>query len=519
MLANPLNPAVSVVPTSIQFSPHALDLVRRMQDYNLTLLPQSKIRFRLGYSRNVNEGPAFTTLDGGTEPLLNQNFRITTNSYHAGVDYRALPKTTLSFDEFLKYFKQDTFTFDQIPQNPGLGLGSYQLSNGTPVDLGIVWTASSPCGSPITDPATNPPTVKSTCNGYINGTVAGLPLPGYSKFARPRNFMPTERFSFQTSYFDHFEMSGAIGYSSGDNVTGDFVEAINGFTSRSLSRGSVTAGPAEAKRVSVNADWNGVYSFSDKLRLVDSIRYDNWRIPGMWTSTALNFFGATPTGPPPLPTGMLLPISTLDPTSFPATCFATGVAATSFTQPGCPQHSSSSVSDFETQLFSRFLGQNLIANTIQVEYDFNRRYSGRIGYYYSNRKISDFASIFDVQESYLPGGPGGTAANLFFAARADCAFPAPPAPQVLPPNCTLDPATGIITEIGLDASSDDISQRHDHQRKCPFTGRNGPADRQAAHYRRFSVRLQRQQFHPHQPASGANIQDSRELPAAAMGNS
>src|SRR5580692_7001197 len=30
----------------------ALDLVRRMQDYDLTLLPQSKVRLRLGYSRN-----------------------------------------------------------------------------------------------------------------------------------------------------------------------------------------------------------------------------------------------------------------------------------------------------------------------------------------------------------------------------------------------------------------------------------------------------------------------------------
>ncbi len=35
----------------------SLDLVRRMQDYDLTLLPLSKVSFRLGYSRNRDEGP------------------------------------------------------------------------------------------------------------------------------------------------------------------------------------------------------------------------------------------------------------------------------------------------------------------------------------------------------------------------------------------------------------------------------------------------------------------------------
>ena len=44
-----------------------------MSDYNLLLLPQSKIRFRLGYSRNIDEGPSFTTIHQGTEQLLFQD--------------------------------------------------------------------------------------------------------------------------------------------------------------------------------------------------------------------------------------------------------------------------------------------------------------------------------------------------------------------------------------------------------------------------------------------------------------
>ena len=59
----------------ISTSPHLFNTRRRMGDYNLTLLPQSKIRFRLGYSRNVNDGPAFSSLHQGTEALLFQNYK------------------------------------------------------------------------------------------------------------------------------------------------------------------------------------------------------------------------------------------------------------------------------------------------------------------------------------------------------------------------------------------------------------------------------------------------------------
>ncbi len=69
LLANPFNPVpippagapASFATTNPSFastnSPHALNLVHRMQDYDLALLPQSRVGFRLGYSRYVEEGP------------------------------------------------------------------------------------------------------------------------------------------------------------------------------------------------------------------------------------------------------------------------------------------------------------------------------------------------------------------------------------------------------------------------------------------------------------------------------
>jgi hypothetical protein len=40
---------------------HLMDTSRRLQDHDVTLLPQSKVQFHLGYSRNTENGPALST--------------------------------------------------------------------------------------------------------------------------------------------------------------------------------------------------------------------------------------------------------------------------------------------------------------------------------------------------------------------------------------------------------------------------------------------------------------------------
>src|SRR5271155_1758292 len=306
LFANPLNPAALNAPGSLttgcyvgppttafpQGAPafcsnpavpqdsslHSLYLTRRMQDYDLTLLPTSKVRFRLGYSRNRNEGPSLFTTDSGTISAFDQVESYTTNAYRAGIDVRVLPRTTISFDEFLSYFKQDNTVTDNPAVNPGnfvfvlaspSGLGT---PNGTPVDLGNIWSTQTaaealPCAPPIIKGTTN--TAPPTCNGFLS----------YSQVGNPRNFMPTERFRFQSNYFKNFEMSGSVGYSTSSNQIPNFLETVDGFTARTGERGSTTSGPANAKRVSVNANWSGVYTVTNKLSILDQFRYDNWRIP------------------------------------------------------------------------------------------------------------------------------------------------------------------------------------------------------------------------------------------------
>src|SRR5271156_2510427 len=88
-------------PVAINNSPHGQDLVRRMQDYDLTLFPNAAVQVRLGYSRNRDQGPGSFTTDGGTISAFDEVYSYTTNSYRAGVDVKLIPRTTISFDEFL----------------------------------------------------------------------------------------------------------------------------------------------------------------------------------------------------------------------------------------------------------------------------------------------------------------------------------------------------------------------------------------------------------------------------------
>jgi hypothetical protein len=442
LLANPLNPASSVPPLAISNSPHAMDLVRRMQDYDLTLFPESRLRFRLGYSSNINEGPGFTTLDGGTEPLLAENFHYTTNSYRMGVDYRIRPKTTVSFDELLSYFKQDNTVTDQNL--------SYVLSNGTPADLGIVFntTGNTPCAAPIINATTTPPTANANCNGYLS----------YSRVGRPRGSFPTERVSFQSGDVKNLEMSGALAYSNDTNSTADFSEVVNGWTSRTGSRGGTTGGPSAAERVSVTANWSGDYRITEKLHVFDEFQYDNWRIPSMWDTADTNLFPTLPAAPGQA--GLLLPIAQVNESNFASVCPAP------YNGPNCPQHSSGSVADIVSELVSQFLGQNMKANTVELEYQMSRRVDARIGYSHTDRTIADFSATWDTGEVYFPGGATANAGNDFLAARGDCALVS----GALPAGCVMNAdgsivegsPTNLVPESGNDTSRN-ITDIHENE--------------------------------------------------------
>ena len=410
---------------------HSLDQTRRMQDYDLTLLPQSRVRFRLGFSHYRDEGGSFFTTDSGGMPEIPGNDSYTTNAYHAGVDIRLLPRTTISYDQFLNYFKQDNGFFENPTATPQLY--GYQLANGTPVDLGVVWSTQTPaealpCASPIANAATNPPTANPSCNGFLS----------YSQVYSARNYMPTEQVRVQSNYFQKLEVTASMGYSSSDNTIPNFDEVLNGLVTRSATRLSTTGGPADTSRVSVNADGSAVYAVTDKFRVEDFYRYDNWRIPGMWATYETNLFGAARSGQ----LGLAQPLSVFNQVS-PSTSglFAALCPVAPYNQLNCPLHTTSSGADVTNEITSQFLGQNMQTNTFQLQYDFTKRLSARLGYLFMDRTISQFSATWDTGEIYFPGGAGASAGTDYFAARGDCALVS----GALPAACTKN-ADGSITE-------------------------------------------------------------------------
>ena len=88
LLANPLIPPNAVPYAPLLSTPHLYNTVRRMTDADVTIMPLSRVSFRLGYSQNVAEGPSYSTMHVGADALLTQMWSNITNSYRAGVDFK-----------------------------------------------------------------------------------------------------------------------------------------------------------------------------------------------------------------------------------------------------------------------------------------------------------------------------------------------------------------------------------------------------------------------------------------------
>lgn len=90
---------------------HLMDTSRRIQDHDLTLFPQSRLQFRLGYSRNTENGPALSTaqefdLNGSGLPIFT-DVRRQWNEYRVGADAN-FAGFKLTITRRWDFFKDDT---------------------------------------------------------------------------------------------------------------------------------------------------------------------------------------------------------------------------------------------------------------------------------------------------------------------------------------------------------------------------------------------------------------------------
>ncbi len=351
LLANPLVPA-GVTSNGYTFpqvynSPHLFNTVRRMTDTDLTLFPVSKVSFHAGYSQNIMQGPTFSSIHEGTEALLTQNWRNSTDTWRGGADWRILSKTTLTFDEVITHYKGNTY-WDLT----GLNL---QLSNGAPASLGFDNTTVPSCGNhaaPISNSATSPPTANATCNGYLQ----------YSRFQPTRTLVPTEEIRFQSSNIAKIQMNGSVRYTGASMNIPDYFEYFNGLESRTQLRASTTTGFSKAQRVNVSADYGIVWQITPRLDLSEQYDFWDFRQPGVDNLSEVDQTGSSMLSAPGAP--------------------------------GAPTITSD----------SWFLGQKTKVNTLVASWQALPRASFSIGYRYRNRNIVDRRPDTDIINIHEQGG-------------------------------------------------------------------------------------------------------------------
>jgi len=355
LLANPLNPSSSVPAVQVETSPHQFETRRRMSDFDLTLLPQHRLSFRLGYSHNNMTGPSWTSIHQGTDALLAQPWNTTLNAYRFGVDLKPFARTVLSYDQFLNYAKNDNSA--QLNSTP------FALAGGIPVDLGLPFNtgANQPCAAPLLSDGTANP----ACNGYFS----------YQSLSATRTTLPTEQLSLRSQYFQRVELTGSVRYNSGDLKLPAYSEVFDGLITRNRTRNSVEAATVRNKRVDAGADFGTVVHLTPHLRLVETFRFNSFRLPTAFNYTIGALFGTTLLSTPNV--------------FSPATCPPPFTAAT------CPQHNSSSGADITIGQTANFLKQDTKTNTLELQYDFSRQFTGHIGYRYQRRSI--FHSDNDAQ--------------------------------------------------------------------------------------------------------------------------
>jgi hypothetical protein len=344
LLANPLNPSTSSPYMPILFSPHSFETTRRMSNLDLTLLPLSRFSFRVGYSRNNMTGSSYSSLNNGAVALLSQPWNTTLNSYRFGVDYKFLPHTVISYDQFLDYYKGDT-SWQVAPFIPALLPGtSTTVALGLPFNTVGGTPCSPPAGQPLIDAAGTLTNI--ACNGYLN----------YNRSNIVRTSMSTERVSLHSNYFERLDLSASYAYSSAD-MNAPLDEFFNGLVSRSETRQSTDTGPAEAKRISNVADLGSTFHLTKHWRLVETFRFWSYRIPQNFNLTE---------------TDWIVPVSSCAP---PACSLLTPISST--------------VPSVSTQFDQLSFNQNWTRNQVDLIWDASKHFGGRVGFRYDDRAYTN----------------------------------------------------------------------------------------------------------------------------------
>ncbi|MDR5729880.1 MAG: hypothetical protein RB191_20910 [Terriglobia bacterium] len=271
----------------VKQSPFLYNTVRRMTDTNLTIFPISKVTYRFAYSQNVFQGPSlspgasspfFAASIGTNTQLLEQYQRNSTDDFIGGIDWKPVPRTTLTFEEEVDHYKNGSyFTLapsdfiaqeaDGTPVAPGgwdsippYGLGSCNTGSMGAAPYTILSPAQTPGGLPIINPAC------SVATSYLRSQPT-------------RILYPTEIFRFQSSSIPNVAMNGDVRYTNANMNLPNYYENFQGLSG--AVRSITYTGNANAKRKVIAVDYGINWNATKTISVADQIVFSNVQQPGV----------------------------------------------------------------------------------------------------------------------------------------------------------------------------------------------------------------------------------------------
>lgn len=297
LLGNPNIPGGSSIPIGpsnaptssfawpqVNQSPVLFNTVRRMTDTNLTILPLSKVTYRVGYSQVIFQGPSLSPSYSIAKynALLQEYQRNSTDEFLGAIDWTPVQGTKLTFEEAVNHYKADSY-FTLAPSSLLV-----QEADGTPVSLGN-WDSVTPygigacntnsMGSAYTNKTTY--TILSTPQ-----TATGLPIinaacdvvSSYLRSQPTRIITPTETLRMQSSSIKTISLNGDLRYTRANMNLPNYYENVQGLdgTVRSITYN----GYAAAKRAVISADYGIIWQPTKTVSLAEQVNYSSVHQPG-----------------------------------------------------------------------------------------------------------------------------------------------------------------------------------------------------------------------------------------------
>lgn len=306
-VVNGVNTAASLAWPQNNDSPVMFNTVRRMTDTNLTILPLSKVSFRVGYSQNIFQGPSLSPARsvGKYDSLTMEVQRNSTDDFTGAIDWKVLPQTKITFEEQVDHFKTGSY----FTLNPNGFLA--QEADGTPVSLGnwdsVVITATAPNPYPIG--ACNTGSMGSAYTNATNYTIFSVPqTPGGLPIVNPacdvitsylrsqptRTITPTEMLRFQSSSIRNVAMNGDIRFTMASTTLPNYYENWTGLDG--TIRSATFTGKADAHRAVVSIDYGMTWQATKKIAIADQVDFSSVHQPG-YANISTGVTHNTPTNP------------------------------------------------------------------------------------------------------------------------------------------------------------------------------------------------------------------------------